>query len=113
MDFELENNWQKVNAYFKNELGENPDIQGMIFLIGVRQLGKGYLKFKKDEKVNLMHIAICRLLEPYGYYRFDGNDKDDWPHYTLVKELPILNEAEQQELMKRAIVDYFLSEEIS
>ena len=28
----------------------------------------------KDEKLNLMHIAICRLLEPYGYYQFDFVD---------------------------------------
>ena len=25
----------------------------------------------KRQKVNLMHIAICRLLEPYGFYEFD------------------------------------------
>jgi hypothetical protein len=25
----------------------------------------------KRRKLNLMHIAICRLLEPYGFYEFD------------------------------------------
>ena len=34
-------------------------------------------EFKKDEKVNLMHIAICRLLEPYGFYEFDFFDEQN------------------------------------
>lgn len=112
MDFELEQNWQKVLDYIKQDVGEKPDIQAVVFLIGVQELGKGYIKLKKDDKLNVMHVAICRLLEPYGYYRFDGHDKDGWPHYENIKPLPPLEEKEQQELMKRAIVDYFMSEEI-
>jgi hypothetical protein len=112
MDFELEQNWQKVLDYIKQDVGEKPDIQAVVFLIGVQELGKGYIKLKKDDKLNVMHVAICRLLEPYGYYRFDGHDKDGWPHYENIKPLPPLEEKEQQELMKRAIVDYFISEEI-
>ena len=112
MDFELEQNWQKVIKHLKADLGETPDLQSITFLIGVQELGKGYAKFKKDDKVALMHIAICRLLEPFGYYQFEGLDPDGWPHYSSVKQLPHLEENEQQELMKRAIVTYFLDEEI-
>ena len=68
--------------------------------------------FKKDEKVNLMHIAICRLLEPYGFYEFDFVDKDGWPHYKIKEELPPLKAGEQSVLMKEAIVNYFLEKEV-
>jgi hypothetical protein len=112
MDFEQEKNWQRVLEHIKADVGEKPDLQSVIFLIGVQELGKGHGKFKKDEKVNLMHVAICRLLEPYGYYEFAGIDADGWPHYEAKKQLPPLEEKEQQELMKRAIVDYFISEGI-
>ncbi|HLP12245.1 MAG TPA: hypothetical protein VK177_09975 [Flavobacteriales bacterium] len=112
MDFEQEKNWQRVLEHIKTDVGEKPDLQSVIFLIGVQELGKGHGKFKKDEKVNLMHVAICRLLEPYGYYEFAGVDVDGWPHYEAKKQLPPLEEKEQQELMKRAIVDYFISEGI-
>ena len=61
-----------------------------------------------DEKVNLMHIAICKLLEPYGYYEFEYVDKDGWPHYNLLTSLPQLKPGEQSVLMKEAIIDYFL-----
>lgn len=90
--------------------GDALDLDGVIFLIGVQELGQGFRKFKKDDKLNLMHIAICRLLEPYGYYRFTGRDQDGWPHYEKLESLPHLRPGEQSWLMKEAIVNYFSTE---
>ncbi len=87
--------------------GVSLNLDGIIYLIGVQELGQGKRKFKKDEKVNLMHIAICKLLEPYGYYEFEYFDKDGWPHYKTISPLPNLKPGEQTVLMKEAIVHYF------
>jgi len=87
--------------------GDVLNLDSIIYLIGVQELGKGKKVFKKDEKINLMHIAICKLLEPYGYYEFDFFDKDGWPHYKVVTELPSLKPGEQTVLMKEAIIYYF------
>ncbi|WP_299670472.1 hypothetical protein [uncultured Polaribacter sp.] len=87
--------------------GDALNIDGIIYLIGVQELGQGHRKFKKDEKVNLMHIAICKLLEPYGYYEFDFFDADGWPHYKMLTELPSLKAGEQTVLMKESIINYF------
>jgi hypothetical protein len=87
--------------------GDELNMDGIIYLIGVQELGKGNISFKKDEKVNLMHIAICKLLEPYGYYEFDFYDDDSWPHYKVITELPNLKPGEQTVLMKEAIITYF------
>lgn len=87
--------------------GDTLNLDGIIYLIGVQELGQGQRKFKKDDKVNLMHIAICKLLEPYGYYEFDYFDEDGWPHYKIVTELPNLKAGEQTVLMKEAIIQYF------
>jgi hypothetical protein len=87
--------------------GDELNMDGIIYLIGVQELGKGNIPFKKDEKVNLMHIAICKLLEPYGYYEFDYYDDDFWPHYKIITELPNLKPGEQTVLMKEAIITYF------
>jgi hypothetical protein len=59
-----------------------------------------------------MHIAICTLLEPFGYYEFEGNDKEGWPHWKVNEKLPPLKPAQQQELITQAIVDYFRSNEL-
>lgn len=107
MDYALEMRYQALLKQLEETFGPGIDLQVLLFLIGVEELGKGYNTFKKHEKTDLMHVAICTVLEPYGYYQFIGKDEDEWPHFELVKELPALNEAEQQALMKEAIVEYF------
>ena len=88
--------------------GETLDVDAIIYLIGIQELGQLGRKYEKDEKVDLMHIAICKLLEPFGYYQYQFTDPDGWPHYELVQELPALKPGEQTILMKKAIVQYFL-----
>lgn len=111
---ELKENWTRVEKYLAEKFGagESPDLDAVLFLIGVQELGMGPRKFKKDEKVNLMHIAICRLLEPYGYYQFEGLDPQGWPHYSSKEKLPFLKPGEQSILMKEAVVRYFTEEEL-
>ena len=108
-EWSLKEKWdflvEKLTEKFSD--GEELNLDGIIYLIGVQELGQGYRTFKKDEKLNLMHIAICKLLEPYGYYEFDFFDKDGWPHYKVVTELPNLKPGEQTVLMKEAIIYYF------
>ena len=110
----LKDNWEAVVNKLTAKFGEGEELQldAIIYLIGVQELGKGAQTFKKDEKINLMHIAICRLLEPFGYYKFDFFDKEGWPHYKIVEELPILKPGEQTVLMKEAIVLYFKEKEL-
>ena len=88
--------------------GEILDVDAIIYLIGIQELGQLGRKYEKDEKVDLMHIAICKLLEPFGYYKYQFTDPDGWPHYKLVKELPALKPGEQTILMKKAIIQYFV-----
>ncbi|MEO0573155.1 MAG: hypothetical protein AAF039_15715 [Bacteroidota bacterium] len=109
----LKQRWEllvaKLSAQFSD--GDPLDLDGIIYLVGVQELGQLNKNFKKDEKVNLMHIAICKLLEPYGYYEFDFFDEEGWPHYILKEHLPPLRSGEQSVLMKEALVNYFLEKE--
>ncbi|MFY0629032.1 MAG: hypothetical protein JXR05_01555 [Flavobacteriaceae bacterium] len=108
-DTSLKDKWDFLVSELTTQFsdGDTLNLDGIIYLIGVQELGQGKRRFKKDEKVNLMHIAICKLLEPYGYYEFDFFDDDGWPHYKTLTELPNLKGGEQTVLMKEAIVNYF------
>jgi hypothetical protein len=105
----LKNRWDYLTKDLTQQFsdGDILNLDSIIYLIGVQELGQGKKVFKKDEKINLMHIAICKLLEPYGYYEFDFFDKDGWPHYKIVTDLPNLKPGEQAVLMKEAIIHYF------
>ena len=96
---------EKLTEEFSD--GEDLNLDGIVYLIGVQELGQVGRRFKKDDKINLMHIAICKLLEPYGYYEFDYVDNDGWPHYKTLNQLPNLKPGEQTVLMKEAIIQYF------
>ena len=91
-DIQLKERWENVVSILSNQFsqGEDLDLDAIIYLIGVQEYGRFQQLFKKDEKVNLMHIAICRLLEPYGYYEFDYVDKEGWPHYKIKEEINIV-----------------------
>jgi len=108
-DETLKQEYKQVKALIAQKFtdGVEPDLDAIIYLVGVQELGRGYQKFKKDDNVNLMHIAICRLLEPLGFYEFDYFDKEGWPHYKVKEELPFLKPGEQSVLMKEAVVNYF------
>lgn len=107
MDYDLELKFQQLKAQLEEKFGEGMDVQAILFLVGVNELGVGYREFSKREKTDLLHVAVCTLLEPYGYYEFEGRDDEQWPHFKLIKQLPQLNHREQQHLMKEALIDYF------
>ena len=106
--------WSKIESFFEENFGteKNPPIETLLFLIGVQELGSGQQKYTKDDKVNLIHIAVCRMLEPFGYYQFRDYDQDGWPIYDQLEELPDLKANEQQLLMKKAIIQYFIEEKL-
>lgn len=112
-DIQLKERWdilvEKLSGQFAD--GDTLELDAIIYLVGVQELGKIHNTYKKDEKLDLMHIAICRLLEPYGFYVFDYFDEDGWPHYIVKEELPPLKAGEQSVLMKEAIVTYFVEKE--
>ncbi len=108
-DSNLSQQWVEIVTQLSNQFadGERLDMESIMYLIGIQELGKGFQEFSKDDKINLMHIAICKLLEPLGYYKFDRLDKEGWPHYILLKEVPKFTTQEQTEMMQEAIVLYF------
>ena len=105
IDF-TETEWQEAKGKFESIFGEGLEMDGILFLIGVQELGKGFKQFEKDEKMNLMHIAACKLLEPFNYYSFSHRDNEGWPHYTQSNNLPGLSKKEQDSLLKKSIIIY-------
>ena len=110
-DLELERTWQRLRLKLKEVIGKKPkDLNSILLLIGIQELGKGTEEFSKEEKQDLMHIAICKVLSLSGYYTLEGLDEDGWPHWKIVKELPHFDLMEQEQLLKMQILDYFENE---
>lgn len=99
--------WQQLQNKLKERFGSEMDHDSILFMIGLQELDKPYRKYKKDEKLEVMHIGVCTVLAPYGFYEYKGRDDDDWPHWELVESIPALDPKQQNKLMSDALVEYF------
>ena len=99
--------WLKVREIVKQQFGKRPDINAILMIIGINELGQIKEKYEKEEKQDLMHIAICALFEDEGYFKFEGLDQDGWPHYVTLTNIPKGKLREQEALLKQKIIQYF------
>ena len=60
-------------------------MEAILFLIGIQEVGDFQTKFTKEQKQDLMHVAVCSLLSPSGYYELEMVDEEGWPHYRQLK----------------------------
>ena len=104
---DLQVRWLKLRIRLKEKFGIKPDMNGILLLIGVQELGSGPAEFSKEQKQDLMHIAVCTVLAPGGYYVLEGRDEEGWPHFIQVKELPAQNPIEEEDFLKDHVLQYF------
>ncbi|MBL7838941.1 MAG: hypothetical protein JNJ75_02260 [Cyclobacteriaceae bacterium] len=110
-DLDFERKWQALLGLLQQTIGKKPkDLNGVLFLIGVHELGRGPKTFSKEEKQDLMHIAICKVLSLSGYYQLEGLDEQGWPHWKIIKKLPHFDLLEQEKLLKMHVIEYFEQE---
>ena len=102
--------WEDLLGQLQILVGKRPaDLNAVLFLIGVQELGKGPKRFSKEAKQDLMHIAVCRVLSQSGYYTFAGDDKDGWPQWELAKSIPHGDLLSQEFFLKEHVIRYFQS----
>lgn len=104
--------WQRILKYVETHFGKKPDMNALLFLIGMRELGSPQTQFTKEQKVRLMDIALSRVLSPSGYFKLVGRDEKDWPVWERVKPLPALSIFEQETLLREHVIVYFEDEAI-
>ena len=104
---DLQVRWLKLRIKLKEKFGIKPEMDGILFLIGVQELGVGPQTFTKEQKQDLMHIAVCALLAQSGFYVLEGHDDEGWPHFKQLKPLPPFNIFEQENFLKDHVLLYF------
>ncbi len=102
---DLQARWWKLEEKLMERFDKIPET--ILFLIGVQELGDIKEKFSKEQKQDLMHIAVCSLLSVSGYYEMEGVDADGWPHYRQLKALPVMDLVAQENFMKDHVLLYF------
>ncbi|TMI82495.1 MAG: hypothetical protein E6H10_09565 [Bacteroidetes bacterium] len=104
---DLQQRWWELEAKLVERFGKKPDMEAILFLIGIQEVGQIREKFTKEQKQDLMHVAICKLFSQSGYYELEKTDDDGWPHFKQLNPMPEMNLAEQENFLKDHILLYF------
>lgn len=104
---DLQQRWWNLEAKLVERFDKKPDMETILFLIGIQEFGDIKEQFTKEQKQDLMHIAVCSLLAPSGYYELERVDDDGWPHFRQLKPMPELSVPEQELFLKDHILLYF------
>jgi len=104
---DLQTRWWTLEAKLAERFGKKPDLEAILFLIGIQESGQVKEKFTKEQKQDLMHVAVCSLLAQSGYYELEKKDEDGWPHFRQLKPMPEMNTTEQENFLKDHILLYF------
>ena len=104
---DFEQRWGRVIDMLTARFGKKPNMEAILFLIGIQELSSLKKKYTKEQKQDLMHIATCTLLSQSGYYELDGYDKDGWPHFKEAQPVPKMGLAEQERFLQEHIIAYF------
>lgn len=104
---DIQQRWWSLEAKLVERFGKKPDMESILFLIGLQETGLNSNKISKEQKQDLMHVAICTLLQPSGYFTFEMLDKENWPHFKQLKEIPNYTLPEQENFLKDHILLYF------
>jgi hypothetical protein len=108
---DLDARWEHLLQQLTERFGKTPDLNAVLFLIGIQELNKGIGTYTKEQKQDLMHVATCKVLSLSGFYELERVDEDGWPHYRNVKPIPFVMLKEQERLMKWHVLEYFSAEE--
>ena len=98
--------WQLVVNFFLPIAKKEPELEGMLFLIGLREAGLQPAPLSKEDKQDLVQLGICAILESEGYFERSGLTADGWPQFILKKPAPMLALGEQEAFFKLRIAWY-------
>ena len=107
IDDDLQARWWKLEEKLMERFGKKPDMETILFLVGIQEFGDLKNKFTKEQKQDLMHVAVCSILSNSGYYELELVDADGWPHYRQLKALPVMDVIAQENFMKDHVLLYF------
>jgi hypothetical protein len=104
--------WWALEQKMMDKFGKKPDVEAILFLIGLQETGFIREKISKEQKQDLMHIAVCTLLSSSGFYEIERVDEDGWPHFRQLKEIVPTPLKQQEDFLKDHVLFYFESHEL-
>ncbi len=104
---DLQMRWWKLEEKLLLRFGKKPNVEAILFLIGIQEMNWFQKKISKEQKQDLMHVAVCTILSLGQYFEITHYDEDNWPIFIQKKTLPNMSLVEQENFLKDYILLYF------
>lgn len=98
--------WEELLLKVSKKFNILADFEFLLFLIGIQERGKGFIKYSKEEKMDMINLARCILFEKEGFYKQTSTDKDGWPQFDVVKQVDDLLPSYREKILKHAMIEY-------
>ncbi len=110
-EFELE--WDKLILQLSKQFKVTAEIEFILFMMGIQEMGIGFREFSKTEKMDLINVARCRILARQGYIKETGIDPEGWPIFEASSKVKSMIPSFQNQLIKKGIIEYFKTVEFA
>jgi hypothetical protein len=100
-------NWKDLCEHLKVMFGIDVDLNGVLFLIGIRERGLTIQLFTKEEKLNLINLGSCTLYKEMGLIEQSGEDKEGWPVFRQKALAPVIAEELKLKTLQDCAIRYF------
>ena len=105
----LEARWRHLQAWIIERFGKEAGIEGILFLVGVQERGRGFEPdLEKEAKERLIMEGTYCVFETLGIYERVGLEADGhWVWERRIDPPSALSIDEQETLLRIAILRYF------
>ena len=100
-------NWNDLCKTLNELFGIEVDINGVLFLVGIRERGLTLQPFTKEEKITLINLGSCTLYQEMGLVKRSGTDPDGWPLFHQNALAPVITEERKLKTLQDCAIRYF------
>ena len=101
------NSWDDLCKELNSRFGIEVDLNGVLFLVGIRERGLTIEHFSKEEKTNLINLGSCTLFLEMGLLSRQGTDKEGWPIFHQNALAKVIPEELKQKTLQDCAIRYF------
>jgi hypothetical protein len=99
--------WIELCERLEEMFGISIDLNGALFLIGMRERGLTFKEFTREEKLSLINLGSCTLYLEMGLTEKTGYDPEGWPIFRQRSLSPAIPEERKQKILQECAIRYF------
>jgi hypothetical protein len=100
-------NWAELCKLLGKQFDLEVDLNGVLYLVGVRERGLTLQPFTKEEKLSLINLGSCTLYLEMGLLEKTGTDAEGWPVFSQKALAPSIPEERKHKILQDCAIRYF------